>query len=65
MAWDSYVANYQYVIFDGWTLEHLRSRLSAQINCLAPTVSVRGQRCGPFVRGPGINPGLQRSTSRT
>jgi AcrR family transcriptional regulator len=65
MAWDSYVANYNHVIFDGWTLEQLRSRLSAQINCLAPTGSVRGQGGRPFVRGPGINPGPQRSTSRT
>ena len=34
MLWCSYVANYRQAIFDGWGIEALRTRLSAQINVL-------------------------------
>jgi len=34
MLWNSYVANYRQAIFDGWRIDALRTRLSAQINVL-------------------------------
>jgi AcrR family transcriptional regulator len=34
MLWNSYVANYRQAIFDGWRIDALRTRLSAQIGVL-------------------------------
>jgi AcrR family transcriptional regulator len=38
MLWNSYVANYRQAIFDGWRLDALKTRMSAQVDVLLGAV---------------------------